>query len=92
MINEREFNHDGDEDFPGNSTASADQDYITPFIYPKGQDCGEETVGKNAARAIAKLFPHNLAEKTKHRKKYYLQTRVLPRQAHPLRSRVPDHQ
>jgi hypothetical protein len=67
MISEREFNHDGDEDFTGNFTASADQDYITLFIYPKGQDYDEETVGKNAARAIVKLFPHNFAEKTKHR-------------------------
>ena len=35
MISEREFNHDGDEDFTGNSTASADQDHITLFTYPE---------------------------------------------------------
>jgi hypothetical protein len=67
MISEREFNHDEDEDFTGNFTASADQDYITLFPYPKAQDYDEEAVGKNAARATVKLFPHNFAEKTKHR-------------------------
>jgi hypothetical protein len=67
MISEREFHHDGDEDFTGNFTASADQDYITLFLYPKGQNYDKETIIKNAARAIVKLFPHNFAEKTKHR-------------------------
>jgi hypothetical protein len=67
MTTEREFDHDGDEDFTGDPTASADQDYITLFICHKGQDCDKGAVGKNAARAIVKLFPHNFAEKTKYR-------------------------
>jgi hypothetical protein len=67
MTTECKFDHDGDEDFTGDPTASADQDYITLFIYHKGQDCDKETVGKNASRAIVKLFPHNFAEKTKYR-------------------------
>jgi hypothetical protein len=50
MISEREFNHDGDEDFTRDFTASPDQDYITLFISPKGQDYDEKTVGKKTLR------------------------------------------
>jgi hypothetical protein len=78
MISEREFTHDGDEDFTGNFTASADQDYITLFIYPKGQDYHEETVGKNAARAIVKPFPHNFTKKTKYRTYQTDNGKILP--------------
>ena len=101
MTNECEFDHDGDEDFTGDLTASAsaDQDYITLFIYTKGQDYDKETVGKKASRAIAELFPHNFADKAKYRtyqtdngKKFYFQARVLSRQTHPFRSGVPDCQ
>jgi hypothetical protein len=67
MTTECEFDHDGDEDFTGDFTASADQDYIALFIYHKGQDCDKEAVGKNAARTTVELFPHNFADKTKHR-------------------------
>jgi hypothetical protein len=45
MTTEREFHHDGDEDFTGNFTASADQDYITLFLCHKGQDCDKELQG-----------------------------------------------
>jgi hypothetical protein len=48
-------------------TASADQDYITLFIYDKGQDHDKETVGKKASRAVVELFPHNFAGKAKYR-------------------------
>jgi hypothetical protein len=67
MISERGFNHDEEEDFTRDFTASPDQDYITLFIYPKGQIYDEGTVGKNAARAIVELFPHNFTKTTKYR-------------------------
>ena len=64
MISEHVFNHEEEEDFTRDFTASPDQDYIALFIYPKGQDYDEETVGKNAARAIVELFPHNFTKTT----------------------------
>jgi hypothetical protein len=35
MITDRTFDHDEDEDFTRDFTASIDQDYITLFIYSK---------------------------------------------------------
>jgi hypothetical protein len=68
MTTDCAFDHDGDEDFTRDFTASADQDYITLFICTKGQDYDKETVGKKASsRATAELSPHNFADKAKHR-------------------------
>jgi hypothetical protein len=64
MISEHVFNHEEVDDFTKDFTASPEQDYITLFIYPKGQDYDEETVGKNAAKAIVELFPHNFTKTT----------------------------
>jgi hypothetical protein len=50
MISEHDFNHEEEEDFTRDFTASPDQDYITLFIYPKGQDYDEKTVGKKTLR------------------------------------------
>jgi hypothetical protein len=45
MISEHDFNHDheGADDFTKDFTASPEQDYITPFIYLKGQESIIET-------------------------------------------------
>ena len=84
MITDRTFDHDEDEDFTRDFTASIDQDYITLFIYNKGQDFDKETAGKKASRAIVELFPYTTSPpnlSTGHIKriaeKYYFQTRVL---------------
>jgi hypothetical protein len=66
VISEHVFNHEEVDDFTKDFTASPDQDYITLFIYPKGQEYDEITVEKNAAKAIVELFPHNFT-KTTHR-------------------------
>ena len=64
MISEHDFNHEGADDFTKDFTASPEQDYITLFIYLKGQEYDAITVGKNAAKAIVKLFPYNFTEET----------------------------
>jgi hypothetical protein len=64
MISEHEFNQDGAEDFTNDFTASPEQDYVTLFMYPKGHDYDPITVGKNAAKAIVRLFPYNFTELT----------------------------
>ena len=56
--------HEEVDDFTRDFTASPEQDYITLFIYPKGQDYDEIAVGKNAAKAIVELFPHNFTKTT----------------------------
>ena len=90
MISEREFNHDEEEDFTRDFTASPDQDYITLFIYPKGQDYDEETVGKNAARAIVELFPHNFT-KTTHKTYQAVNGRnIIPKPEYSPAIRIPS--
>jgi hypothetical protein len=67
MITNSKFSHDEDYDFTQDFIASIEQDYITLFIYNKGQGCGSETAGKKASRAIAELYPYNFADKTTYR-------------------------
>jgi hypothetical protein len=67
MITNCAFDHDEDQDFTRDFTASIDQDYITLFIYNKGQGFYKETAGKKASRAIAELFPYNFTAKPKYR-------------------------
>jgi hypothetical protein len=64
MISEHVFNHEGADDFTKDFTASLEQDYITLFMYKKGHQYDPITVGKNAAKAIVKLFPCNFTEET----------------------------
>jgi hypothetical protein len=61
------FDHDDDHDFTKDFTASTDQDYITMFIYNKGQGFDRETAGKKASRAIVELCPYNFADKPTYR-------------------------
>jgi hypothetical protein len=63
MITDCTFSHDADHDFTRDFTVSIDQDYITLFIYSKGQDFDRETAGKSASRAIVELYPYNFAAK-----------------------------
>jgi hypothetical protein len=67
MTTDCAFDHDEDHDFTKDFTASIDQDYITPFIYNKGQDFDRETAGKKASRAIVELYPYNFADKPTYR-------------------------
>jgi hypothetical protein len=67
MITDSTFDHDEDQDFTRDFTASIDQDYITLFTYNKGQDFDKETAGKKASRATEVLFPYNFAAKSKYR-------------------------
>ena len=90
MITDRTFDHDEDEDFTRDFTASIDQDYITLFIYSKGRDFDKETAGKKASRAIVELFPYNFADKPKYRtyqtdngKNIILSPSTLPSNAPP---------
>ena len=64
MTSEHVFNHEEVDDFTKDFTASPDQDYITLFIYLKGQEYDAITVGKNAAKAIVELFPYNSTNET----------------------------
>jgi hypothetical protein len=98
MVTGSAFGHDEVQDSTRDLTASIDQDYITLFTYNKGQDFDKETAGKKASRAIVELFPYNSTAKPKYRTyltdsgKYHFKTRILSRQARPLRSEVPDYQ
>jgi hypothetical protein len=62
MISEHGFNQEGADDLTKDFTAPIDQDYITLFIYLKGQEYDAITVGKNAAKAIVELFPYNFTK------------------------------
>ena len=62
MISEHDFSQEGADDFTNDFTASLEQDYITLFMYQKGHEYDPITVGKNAAKAIVKLFPYNFTE------------------------------
>jgi hypothetical protein len=85
MITNSKFSHDEDYDFTQDFIASIEQDYITLFIYNKGQGFDRETAGKKASRAIAELYPYNFADKTTYRTyqsdngKTYFEGRVLSR-------------
>jgi hypothetical protein len=65
MITDRTFDHDEDEDFTRDFTASIDQDYITLFIYSKGRDFDKETAGKKGFTSDRRAFPLQLRRQTK---------------------------
>jgi hypothetical protein len=93
MITNCAFDHDEEQDFTRDFTASIDQDYITLFIYNKGQDFDKETAGKKASRAVVELFPYNFADKPKHRT-YQTDSRkniILKLEYSPVK-RVPSEQ
>jgi hypothetical protein len=81
MISEHVFNHEEVDDFTKDFTASPDQDYITLFIYLKGQEYDEITVGKGAAKAIVELFPNKIGRAVKDlvHNRWVLGDRVFPR-------------
>ena len=89
MISEHDFNHEGAYDFTNDFTASLEQDYITLFMYQKGQEYDPITVGKNAAKAIVKPFPYNFTEETyrtyltANEKILFLSSSTLPPNASP---------
>ena len=64
MISEHVFNQDEEEDFTNNFAASLEQDYVTLFMHPKEHEKDPIAVGKNAAKAIVRLFPYNFTEHT----------------------------
>ena len=64
MISEHFFCQEGADDFTNDFTASLEQDYVTLFIYQKEHEYDPITVGKNAAKTIAKLFPYNFTAET----------------------------
>jgi hypothetical protein len=84
MISEHVLDQEGGGDFTKDFTALTEQDYITPFTCPKGQDYDAITTGKNAAKAVVELFPYNFKNAT-HRthltdngKKMFLNPNTLP--------------
>jgi hypothetical protein len=60
MITNCAFDHDEDHDFTKDFTASIDQDYITLFIYHKGQDFDRETAGKKGFASDRRALPIQL--------------------------------
>ena len=62
MISEHGFNQEGADDLTKDSTAPIDQDYITLFIYLKGQEYDAITVGKKRCESNRRAFPLQLHE------------------------------